>query len=220
MKRIVGAVVLLFVVGPAAYVVDQAVRTLDTLTAVERERDTWQRPDDILRHLELAPGDSVVDFGSGAGYFALKIAPRVAPNGRVLAVDLRRQSLAFLWIRATLDGLWNLHVIPSRVDNPMLPPDPIDAVLIANTYHELTAPEPILKTLFGMMRSGGRLVVVDRGPRVGDESGAATDHHEVAATVAERDITRYGFRMVTRDDRFIDRPTDHDVWWLIVFSKP
>jgi predicted methyltransferase len=221
MKRVAGALALVFVVIPAVYVVDQAVRTLSTLTTVERERDTWQRPDDILRHLDLRPGKSVVDLGSGAGYFALKIAPRVAPKGRVLAVDLRRQSLAFLWLRATLDGLWNLHVIRSQVDDPVLPSDPIDAVLIANTYHELIAPEPILKRLFGLMRSGGRLVVVDRGPRAGDDSReAVAQHHEITATVAERDIVRQGFQTVARDDRFIDRPTDEDIWWLIVFSKP
>lgn len=221
MKRVVGVVVLVFVVAPAVYVIDQAVRTLDTLTTVERERDAWQRPDDILRQLDLSPGDSVVDLGSGAGYFALKIAPRVAPNGRVLAVDLRRQSLAFLWIRAMRGGHRNLHVIHSQVDDPTLPPDPIDAVLIANTYHELTAPDLILKALYGLMRSGGRLVVVDRGPRAGDETrAAAAGHHEMTATVAEHDITRHGFQVVTRDDRFIDRPADVDVWWLVVFRKP
>ena len=95
---------LVFVVLPVVYVTWEAVRTLGVLTTVERERDTWQRPDEILLHLDLRPGMTVVDLGSGAGYFALKIAPRVSPNGRVLAVDLRRQSLAFLWIRARLDG--------------------------------------------------------------------------------------------------------------------
>ena len=188
------------------FVGDQAVRTLRTLTAVERERDTWQRPDEILEQLDLRPGQTVVDLGSGAGYFALKIAPRVAPTGRVLAVDLRRQSLAFLWIRA------------GRVDTPTSPssavtrtihsclPGPIDAVLIANTYHELTAPDPILKVLFASMRSGARLVVVDRGPRAGAESRAeAAAHHELTATAATDEITRHGFQMVSSDERFIDR---------------
>ena len=99
-KRVVAAVVVVFVLVPAVYVADQFLRTLRALSVIERERDTWQRPDEILRYLQLADGMTVVDLGSGAGYFALKIAPRVGPNGRVLAVDLRRQSLAFLWIRA------------------------------------------------------------------------------------------------------------------------
>ncbi len=47
--------------------------------------------------------------------FALKIAPRVAPGGTVFAVDLRRESLAFLWVRARLAGLSNLHVPRLRI---------------------------------------------------------------------------------------------------------
>jgi ubiquinone/menaquinone biosynthesis C-methylase UbiE len=212
-------VVVVFVVVSAVYVADQARRTLRTLTNVERERDTWQRPDDVVGHLQLADGMTVVDLGSGAGYFALKIAPRVRPNGRVVAVDLRRQSLAFLWIRALAGGHANLHVTLSQAAHPRLPAGPVDAVLIANTYHELTAPGPILDALFTSMRSGARLVVVDRGPR--DESRTATGaHHEMTAARAEAEIHQLGFQTIARDDRFIDRPRDEDVWWLIVFRKP
>jgi predicted methyltransferase len=219
-KRVVGVLVLVFVVVPAVYVLEEAVRTLSTLDGVERERDSWQRPDEIMRQLDLHPGLTVVDLGSGAGYFALKIAPRVAPNGRVLAVDLRRQSLAFLWIRAMLGGHWNIHAIRGRVDDPNLPLAPIDVVLIANTYHELAAPEQILKTLYASLRPGGRLVVVDRGPRAGSETRAAAQgHHEMTRAVAERQINHQGFQTVLRDDTFIDRSGDEDLWWLVVFRK-
>ena len=71
------------------FVVQQAVATLEILTAVERERDGWQRPQEILQQLDVHPGNVVVDLGSGAGYFTLKLAPMVGPNGRVLAVGNR-----------------------------------------------------------------------------------------------------------------------------------
>jgi len=215
-----GVLVLVFVVVPAAFVLEEAVRTLGTLDKVERERDTWQRSDEIIRQLDLHPGMTVVDLGSGAGYFALKIAPRVAPNGRILAVDLRRQSLAFLWIRGVLGGHRNLYVIRSQVDNPGLPAGAVDAVLIANTYHELTRPEPNLKALYTSLRPGGRWVVVDRGPRAAGESSAAiAEHHEMPPSVAERQINQQGFQTALREDRFIDRPGDEDLWWLVVFRK-
>ena len=220
-KRVVGVLVLVFVVVPAVYVLEEAVRTLGTLDRVERERDSWQRPEEIIRQLDLHPGLTVVDLGSGAGYFSLKIAPRVAPNGSVLAVDLRRQSLAFLWIRAVLGGHWNIHAIGGRVDDPNLPPAPVDVVLIANTYHELTAPEQILKTLYTSMRPGGRLVVVDRAPRGGGDTRATAEGpHEITRGVAERQINEQGFETVLRDDNFIGRPGDEDLWWLVVFRKP
>lgn len=69
----------------------------------------------MLRALDRRPEATIVDLGSGAGYFALKIAPRVAPGGTVFAVDLRRESLAFLWVRARLAGLSNLHVPRLRI---------------------------------------------------------------------------------------------------------
>jgi predicted methyltransferase len=219
-KRVVGVLVSVFVVVVGVYVLEEAVRTLGTLNRVERERDKWQRPDEIIRQLDVHAGNTMVDLGSGAGYFALKIAPRVGPNGRVLAVDLRQQSLAFLWIRAVLGGHRNLDVIRGRVDNPKLPPVPVDAVLIANTYHELTAPEQILRALYTSMRPDGRLVVVDRAPRAGGETRAAAEgHHEVTRAVAERQINHQGFQTVFRDDTFIDRSGDEDVWWLLVFRK-
>jgi len=73
------ALVLLvvFVILGIAGVAYQGVRTLQRLTAVEAERDQWQEPAAILRHLDLKEGSVVVDLGSGAGYFALKLSDAV-----------------------------------------------------------------------------------------------------------------------------------------------
>ena len=203
------------------FVVQQAMETLRILTVVERERDTWQRPADILEQLDVHQGDVVVDFGSGAGYFALKVAPMVGPDGRVLAVDLRRESLAFLWIRAMLRSYWNVRIIHGEVDDPHLPSGQVDAVLIANAYHELAQPEPILRALRASMRPGARLVVVDRVPGDSGESREhAAEHHEISASAAASDIDRQGFEEVSREEQFIDRSPDGEAWWLVVFRRP
>ena len=138
----------------------------------------------------------------------------------MLAVDLRRQSLAFLWIRARWGGQSTVQVIHGRVDDPRLPPGPVDAVLIANTYHELSHPRPVLNALFAVMRPGARLVVVDRSPRRESETAAASGHHEITRVAAEQALNALGFHTVTFDDRFIDRAVDDDVWWLLVLRKP
>jgi len=215
--RILAAVAIVLLL----FVIQQAVETLRTLTVVERERDEWQRPAEILQQLDLHPGNVVVDLGAGAGYFALKLAPLVGEKGRVLAVDLRRESLAFLWIRAMLQSHWNVRVIHGEVDNPDLPSGPVDAVLIANTYHELAEPQPILRALRASMRRGARLVVVDRAPAEASESREeAFGHHEISATSAANDIRREEFEIVSQQDRFIDRSPDGDAWWIVVFRKP
>lgn len=57
-------------------------------------------------------------------------------------------------------------MLSGRPENPNLPTRSIDAVPVANTYHELVHPEPILENLYRSLKPGGRLVIVDRGPSV------------------------------------------------------
>ena len=189
--------------------------TLNRLDVVESERDQWQRPSDVLRALNLREGNSVIDLGSGAGYFTLKLSPSVGKRGQVLAVDLRRLSLFFLRTRALLRGQHNVHVIVGEEQNPHLPTGTVDAVLICNTYHEFNDPELMLHHVSRSLRPGGRLVVVDRAPRVSKEQHA----HQMPLEIVEGELRQTGFAIVSKDDHFIDRPGD-DLWWLIVARKP
>jgi ubiquinone/menaquinone biosynthesis C-methylase UbiE len=182
------------------------------LEVIESERNQWQRPTEILQALDLRPGNVVVDLGSGAGYFALKLSPIVGTEGQVLAVDIRKLSLSFLWIRAFLSQKRNIRVILSDADDPRLPGD-IDAVLIANTFHELRDPRLILDHVSRSLRAGGRLVIVDRGPGQG---GAHA--HEMDRAFVESEVQQVGFEIVDSQDHFIERPGD-DLWWLTAARK-
>lgn len=204
-----------FAIGLAG-VAYQAVRTLQRLTVVEAERDSWQQPNEIIRPLNLREGTVVVDLGSGAGYFALKLSDEVGKNGRVIAVDLRRLSLLFLRIRALLLGKHNIEVIVGDTDDPHLSTASVDSVLIANTYHELSDPQVILRHISDALRPGGRLVVVDRMP--GDREFEGAEHHHVVPSKVETDLREAGLDILSRQDSFIHPPGD-EVWWLIVAGK-
>lgn len=214
---LIGTVLLLVVLS----YVYQGVQTLYVLDQIERERDEWQRPADVIRALDLHDGDHVVDFGSGVGYFALKLSPVVGKRGGVVASDIRLQSLVFLRIRAFLRGEHNLKSIRGRVLDPELPTAFADAVLISNTYHELTEPNLILHHLADSLKPGGRLVILDRGPRFGGLASRETqeEHHELRPDLVEAEVRRAGFQIVGRQDRFIDRLGDDQVWWLMVARK-
>ena len=199
----------------AASVLYSFTDTLRRLDLVEWERDRWQRPSAVLQALELRSGNTVVDLGAGAGYFALKLSSAVGRQGRVFAVDLRKESLLFLWSRALLRGLANVHVVVGEEDNPRLPARAVDAVLICNTYHEFRNSAPILNQVFRSLRPGGRLVVVDRASRPLEAEHA----HEKPRTVVEDELRQKGFEIVRGDAHFIDRPGD-DVWWLLIARKP
>jgi predicted methyltransferase len=201
--------------------IHQAIQTLSRLDFVERERDQWQHPSEILRQLNVKDGDTAVDLGCGAGYFTLKLSPLVGPGGSVLALDIRRLPLFFLWIRKMTHGEYNVRLSRVEPDDPRLPAGTVDAVLVVNTYHEFAHPSLILYSVFRALRSGGRLVVADRSPSSapGETRDAETTHHELALDVARAEISHTGFEIIQQQDRFIDR-SDDEPWWLVVAQKP
>jgi len=208
----------------------QFIRTLRFLDVTERLRDGWQRPAEIISALDLRQGSTVAEIGCGAGYFALKLAPVVGKTGAVLAEDILKEPLAFLWFRSRSRGHHNLRVVLGEPDNPDLPAGALDAALISNTYHEFRNARRVLNYAFGALRAGGRLVIVDRGPlpERRESQELETEHHELAMPTVERQILYASFDIVGRQDHFIDkagndRPgdrSDNHLWWMIIAQKP
>jgi hypothetical protein len=118
----------------------------------------------------------------------------------------------------------------TRGDDPHLPKGGVDAALLANSYHEFTKPLAIVDHTFRALRSEGRLVVLDRGPRSyqGESREIQMQRYQIAASIAEDEIRQRGFEVISRDDSFIDRPAierpghrpDDHIWWLIVARRP
>ena len=131
--RILGFVIAAAASTALLYVGQEFLATLQRLDIVERERDEWQRPAEILRALDLHDGSVVADLGCGSGYFTLKLSPSVRSRGRVLALDIRNLPLVFLRARAWRRGIDNVHATHVRPDNPGLRADGVDAVLVLNT---------------------------------------------------------------------------------------
>jgi predicted methyltransferase len=211
-----------FLVVFALVVLYRGIATLNALDQIERERDLWQRPGDVIQALAIKDGSVVADLGSGAGYFALKLSPVVGRHGSVVAVDILREPLLFLRVRAFLRNQGNIHTIHGQPDNPRLQKGSADAVLIANTYHELTQPKPILDHVFQSLKRGGRLVILDHALRSAatESSERRAQNHEIPAELVDAEIRRTGFEIISHQDRFIDRPSDEHVWWLIIAQRP
>ena len=195
-----------------------AIRTLTDLEQVERARDQWQRPSEITQMLNLKEGSIVADVGSGVGYFTLKLSRVVGKSGKVLAVDIKKFPLCVLRTRAFLEGERNIDSILGESDNPHLPSAGVDAVLVLNTYHELTHPALILNLLSRSLKPGGHLVIVDRGP-LAQAKGLESKDHAVASDEVETALRRQGFEIIQRDDHFTQQPVD-GLWWIIVARKP
>lgn len=122
-------------------------------------RDQWQKPDEVIRALALKPSDRVADIGAGTGYFAVRLA-RAAPQGVVYAVDIAPKMVAHLSERAKKEGLANIRPVQASAASPNLP-EPVDLVLVVNTYHHIENRPDYFRKLKGSLRDGGRVAIID-----------------------------------------------------------
>ena len=125
----------------------------------EPERDVWQKPEEILDALHLKRTSSVADIGAGTGYFSARIAKRI-PEGKIFAVDIEPDMVRYLGARAQREHLANLMPVQASSDAANLP-EPVDVVLIVDTYHHIGNRTQYFNKLKSSLRPTGRLAIVD-----------------------------------------------------------
>jgi predicted methyltransferase len=129
--------------------------------STEDARDRLGEAEQVMELAELKPGMSVADVGAGEGYYTVRLAPVVGPDGRVLAEDIRPEIRDALSDRVQREQLDNVAVKLGTPDNPMLPPQSFDRVFLVHMYHEVQSPYAFLWHLRDGVKPGGLVVVVD-----------------------------------------------------------
>jgi ubiquinone/menaquinone biosynthesis C-methylase UbiE len=105
----------------------------------------------------LLPAKALPIFGAGSGWFAVRAARRVGPSGTVYAVDINLEAIRYIDRRMHSESLANIKTILSKPNDPMLPQQAVDAVLLLKTYHEVADPIALLEHLRPALRPGARL---------------------------------------------------------------
>ncbi|MFT5233030.1 MAG: SAM-dependent methyltransferase, partial [Candidatus Krumholzibacteriia bacterium] len=131
----------------------------DWLTRKDREKEESTR--EMIRALRLKPGMVVADVGCGNGYHALKMAPLVGAEGRVLCVDIQQEMLDLLIERAAQRKITNYETIVGSSTSPKLPAKKVDLILLVDAYHEFTDPVSMLRSMRQSLASGGVLALVE-----------------------------------------------------------
>jgi len=173
------------------------------------DRDKWQPPELIMDDLSIADGAVVADLGAGGGWFTVRLARRVGPNGGVYAQDIQKPMIESMERRIRREGLPNVTMVLGTDEDPKLP-DPVDAVLIVGVYGELLKPVEWLKIVRKSLRPGGRIGVVDfrkDGLGPGPDLVERVDEAEVI-----KDAKTAGLQLM-------NRTTQLPFQYLLVFGK-
>jgi ubiquinone/menaquinone biosynthesis C-methylase UbiE len=137
-------------------------------------RDERLQINRVMDILEIAPGKTVADIGAGSGWFTVRAARRVTETGSVYAVDINPEATRYIDKRAQKEGLHNVKTLLSKSDDPQLPANQIDSVLLLKTYHEVDKPVVLLQNLRASLRPGAKVGVIDRNGN-GENHGVAAD---------------------------------------------
>jgi FkbM family methyltransferase len=156
-------------------------------------RDSAQLPERVVAALALAPGAQAADLGAGGGYFTFRLADAVGPTGRVYAVDVDPDMLAYLRDRVRDDERPNIEVVEAAPDDSRLPASSVDLIFLCNTYHHLSDRSAYFDALRARLRPAGRVAIVEY------RSG----NHGTSADVIRAELEAAGYRLV-QEETFLE----------------
>lgn len=169
----------------------RVAENLGWLTRADRDAD--ERPETLLDALALSNGMTVADIGSGLGYYTWRLARRVAPLGKVVAVDVQQTMLDQTAAEARRRNISNIELTLGLPNDPRLPAKTFDLIFVANSYHEFADPSAMLAALHRALRPNGRLVVIEYAQEA--RGVPISQLHKMSLDDLRSEIEPAGFRL-------------------------
>lgn len=176
-----------------------------------QERVQEEEPDIALDVIKLTKGSTVADVGAASGYITAKMAERVGSEGRVYANDIQPEMLVLLRQRLAKDKITNVEPILGTPDDPKLPANTLDLIMMVDVYHEFQQPQAMLRHMREALKPGGRLVLLEY--RKEDPSIPILPLHKMSVAEAKLEVEAEGFTLTKVDESL---PRQH----ILIFTRP
>lgn len=160
--------------------------------STEEARDRVNEAEKVMDLAEIRPGATIADIGAGEGYYTIRLAARVGAQGRVLAQDIFPEVRDALAQRVARERLDNVSVRLGESDDPKLPDNSFDRIMMVHMYHEIEEPYEFLWRMRPSLRPGGMVVVVD--------ADRPTQNHGTPPALLKCEMAAVGYSLVQMRD--------------------
>jgi predicted methyltransferase len=165
------------------------------------ERDEKQKPRDIIYSMDLKPRMTVVDLGTGVGYMIPFLSRAVGADGKVIAEDIQTDFLDKAKMRARTSNVQNAAFILGTPEDPKLPADTVNAVLILDVYHHFDYPDQMMANVRDSLLPGGHVYIVDYfRSATSMPNGRALEHIRLDRDEVVKEVESYGYRLLWKKD--------------------
>jgi ubiquinone/menaquinone biosynthesis C-methylase UbiE len=175
-------------------------------------RDARQKPKELIAAMELKPGMTVADIGTGAGYMLPHLSAAVGPTGKVIAEDIFPDMIESARKKAA--DLKNVEFVLGDQHKTNIAPGSADVIFVLDAYHHFNYPQDLLADFRKVVKPGGRLIVVEyHKNETSMANGRALQHIRFTEEEGIKEIEAAGWKLLSRKE-FIPK-----VQWLAMFEK-
>ena len=175
-----------------------------------KERELEENTSQLLKNLAVQPGTAIADIGAGSGYHSTLLSKMVG-TGKVYAVDVEPEMIAYLKNRIKLEGYKNIIPVLSTEQKVSLPANSIDIMLLVDVYHEFSFPYEMTLSMLESLKPGGKLVLVEF--RAEDPNVPIKTIHKMSERQAVKEFKASGFLF---EKNIGNLPWQH----CLIFRKP
>jgi arsenite methyltransferase len=119
------------------------------------------KSDEILKALNIQPGQTIVDIGSGGGFFTFLFSYAVGENGTVYAIDTNKDFLEYINRQAREKGCTNVQTVLATEQSIPIPKHAVDLVFVRNAYHHLTNRIQYFTQIKDLLRPQARVTIIE-----------------------------------------------------------
>lgn len=184
-------------------------------TLADPHRDGRQKPAELITALEIKPGMSVADVGTGVGYLLPWLSKAVGPTGKVTGEDIQFDFMEKAQALVRDKKLDNVKFIVGSERDAKLGEGTMDLILTLDVYHHFDYPDMMLASISKALKPGGRFAIIDFYKRPDAmPSGNAVQHIRLDIDDVIREVEENGFKLMKPPQEHIPHSQ-----YIAIFTK-